>query len=590
VTIRQRLLLTLLLLVAASTLVVEIAGRLLIERAIFSHSLESLVGDTAYLAADLETGWPAGSAEADAWADRAGSALGLRVTLIDAGGRVVGDSQVALSELPAVENHLDRPEVREAQRRETGVARRLSATLDRDMHYVARRVGPAGAPVGYVRVAAATDDLKAVGRAQRRTLTWISMTTFSALALIGYVAARRLTRSLRGLGEAAEAVAGGRLDERIAGGEGDHDEVGRLAAALERMRHALARRISEAESGQRLLAAILTGLREGILVVDGSRRVLLMNCALRDALHRTDDVPEGTPLVQVMWDNDVVSSFEEALSGGQEVRRRVTMPDGVSFELTVVRLEDVAGRGPGAIGLFFNVTRLDALERVRRDFVADISHELRTPLASMRASVETLEGGALSQPADARRFLEILSKNTVRMGAILDDLTDLSLIETGSIQLSPGPVDLAAAVNEAGSVVASRAAARRVSLRSEVPSGLRVRADRRRLDQILVNLLDNAVKFNRAEGSVRVHAVREGDHARLSVEDTGPGIPPQALDRIFNRFYRLDRSRSRDVPGTGLGLAIVKHLVRLQGGDIRAENLPGTGARFVLVLPLAEGR
>jgi two-component system phosphate regulon sensor histidine kinase PhoR len=585
VTIRGRLLLTLLLLIAASTLAVEIAGRLLIERAVLAHSVESLVGETAHLAEDLATSWPATDARADDWADRAGESLGLRVSLLDAQGRVTGDSQVALSDIPGVENHSDRPEVLGALRGTTGVARRLSATLDREMHYVARRVGPAHGPLGVVRVAAATDDLQALGRAQRRTLTWIALATFSVLGVSAYVAARRLTSSLRGIGEAAEAVAAGRLEQRITSEGGD--EVARLAQALERMRRGLADRVREAESGQRLLAAILSGLREGILVVDASRHVLLTNAALRAGLRLTDDVPEGTPLVQVIWDREVVESFEEALASGQEVRRRVTTPEGVSFELTVVRLDDVAGRGPGAIGLFFNVTRLDALERVRRDFVADISHELRTPLASIRAAVETLEAGAMAEPADAARFLGILSNNAARMGAILDDLTDLSLIETGSIHMSPAAVDLAAAVGEAAGVVAARAEARQVRVACDLPPGLHVRADRRRLDQILVNLLDNAVKFNRRSGSVRVSAVREDGRVRLMVDDTGPGIPPQALERIFNRFYRLDRSRSREIPGTGLGLAIVKHLVRLQGGDIRAENLPGTGARFTLVLPLA---
>jgi two-component system, OmpR family, phosphate regulon sensor histidine kinase PhoR len=585
VTIRGRLLLTLLVLIALSTLAVEVAGRLLIERAVLAHSLESLIGSTAHLAEDVEASWPATEPMADGWADRAGASLGLRVSLLDAQGRVLGDSQVAMADLQAVENHLDRPEVQDALRDTTGVARRLSATLDREMHYVARRVGPPGAPLGFIRVAAATDDLQALGRSQRRALTWIGFITFSVLGASAYVMARRLTASLQEIGAAAEAVAGGRLDEPILGEGGD--DVGRLAQALERMRRGLAGRVREAESGQRLLAAILSGLREGILVVDGSRHVLLTNAALRSSLRLAGEVPEGTPLVQVIWDRDVVESFEEALATGREVRRRVATPDGVSFELTVVRLDDVAGRGPGAIGLFFNVTRLDALERVRRDFVADISHELRTPLASIRAAVETLEGGAIHEPADAARFLEILSKNAARMGAILDDLTDLSLIETGSIQMSPAAVDLAAAVSEAAGVVAGRAAARQVSLACDIPPGVRVLADRRRLDQVLLNLLDNAVKFNRSGGAVRVTAVREEGRARLMVDDTGPGIPPQALERIFNRFYRLDRSRSREIPGTGLGLAIVKHLVRLQGGDIRAENLPETGARFILVLPLA---
>jgi two-component system phosphate regulon sensor histidine kinase PhoR len=234
VTIRGRLLLTLLVLIALSTLAVEVAGRLLIERAVLAHSLESLIGSTAHLAEDVEASWPATEPMADGWADRAGASLGLRVSLLDAQGRVLGDSQVAMADLQAVENHLDRPEVQDALRDTTGVARRLSATLDREMHYVARRVGPPGAPLGFIRVAAATDDLQALGRSQRRALTWIGFITFSVLGASAYVMARRLTASLQEIGAAAEAVAGGRLDEPILGEGGD--DVGRLAQALERMR------------------------------------------------------------------------------------------------------------------------------------------------------------------------------------------------------------------------------------------------------------------------------------------------------------------------------------------------------------------
>jgi two-component system phosphate regulon sensor histidine kinase PhoR len=254
-------------------------------------------------------------------------------------------------------------------------------------------------------------------------------------------------------------------------------------------------------------------------------------------------------------------------------------------ELTVVPFADAGGRLTGAIGLFFDVSRLEALERVRRDFVADISHELRSPLASVRAAVETLQTGALAEPRDAEAFLSILEKNAARMGAILDDLTDLSLIETGAIELQPERVDLGVAVRETITGLAPRAAARQVQVVTEVPDGLSLRADRRRLDQILTNLVDNAIKFNRQGGGVMVRAAAAGAGVRIAVEDAGPGIPPDALERIFHRFYRLDRSRSRDIPGTGLGLAIVKHLIRLHGGSVRAENKEGGGARFIVELP-----
>lgn len=294
-------------------------------------------------------------------------------------------------------------------------------------------------------------------------------------------------------------------------------------------------------------------------------------------------------MVQVVWDRSVLDAYDEALRLDANVRRRISIPDGRSFELTIVPFTSGAGAPAGAIGLFFDITRLDALEKVRRDFVADISHELRTPLSSVRAAAETLLAGALSEPADAERFLGILTENTARMAAILSDLTDLSLIETGAISLSQVSIDLAEAVRDAVAAISARAEARQVTVETRVPAGLVLRADRRRLDQILVNLLDNAVKFNRKGGAVIVSARRDGAKIVLTVEDTGPGIPPDVLERIFNRFFRVDRSRSQEVPGTGLGLAIVRHLVRLHGGEIHAENREAVGARFIIGLPVAGG-
>ncbi len=563
---------------------VDAAGRLFIEPPLRSMAIDRLAGETTLLARQLEKTWPGSAREADRWTDRMAEGLGVRISLIDAAGHLIGDSQLAIGDFPRAESHADRPEVRAALTRSRGEDRRLSHTLGREMHYVAARVGPRETPLGVIRAAVEADELGAPSRRLRRTVTGIALAGFIVLSTIALTAARRMTRSIATIARAAESVSIGRLETRVqAGGP---DDILRLASALEGMRRALADRVRHAESEQRLLSAILGGLREGILVVSADRRVLLVNASLRRSLNLPSAVAEGTPLIQVIWDRDVVETFDEALGRGDEVRRRVTLPDGVAFELTVVPFED-AGRGPGAIGLFFSVTRLEALERVRRDFVADISHELRTPLASVKAAAETLQAGAIEDRREAPIFLDILAKNTHRMEAILNDLTDLSLIETGAIHLSPEPVELGSAVREAAAAVSARASAKQVSLRSTIPAGLMLQADRRRLDQVLLNLLDNAVKFNRTGGAITVTAETLDGMVRLVIDDTGPGIPPDALDRIFNRFYRLDRARSRDVPGTGLGLAIVKHLVRLQGGEIRAENNPGTGARFIVELPAA---
>ncbi|MGH9868306.1 MAG: HAMP domain-containing sensor histidine kinase [Candidatus Polarisedimenticolia bacterium] len=581
--IRRRLLLRIVVLAALAAVLLESAGRLIFDREALADETQQLLGETAHLALDLEPAWPSGKGAADAWADAAGQALRVRVSLLDAEGRVLGDSQAAPGDLPVLEPPEDHPEIVQASTRGSGVAHRPSPLSNREIQHVARRVGSAQAPLGFVRASAGIDELTAPARRQRLMLTLIALAAFGLLAGTLDLSARRLERSLRAITHRSDEVAEGRIDASL---ELDPEGVlGELSSSVERMRRSLAGRIRRAESEQRLLAAILGGLREGILVVNAEQRVLLINSTLRRTLRLPAEVPEGTPLMHLIWDREVIDAFDDAFARSDEVRRRVTMPDGVAFELTVVPFDDASGQGPGAIGLFFNVTQLEALERVRRDFVADISHELRTPLASVKASVETLLGGALHDPDGAERFMGIAAKNAARMEAILNDLTDLSLIETGAIQLTLAPVDLAGAVREATAAISTRAAGRNVTVRSDIPSGLTVMGDRRRLDQILVNLFDNAVKFNKPGGSVRVSGARSGSTVRLEVEDTGPGIPPGALERIFNRFYRLDRARSQEVPGTGLGLAIVKHLVRLHGGEIRAENLPQTGARFIVELP-----
>lgn len=583
--IRIRLLLTLLLLATAAALVLHVSAGLLIEDAVGDRSRERLVREVAHLGRDLEVSWPSDSERANEWADRAGEALGVRVTVIDAEGRVLGDSHVPLAALPSLQNHLKRPEIAAAARSGSGTAARRSATMGRKMEYAAVRIGSAEAPRGYVRLALDTANLDAVTRSHQYPLTIVLIMTLAAIAAVAYAVVARISRPIERIGRSVDAVASGRYDLPIER-EGD-DEVGTLASSVERMRRVLISQIGRADSERRLLASILTGLREGILVVDTDKRLLLINDALKATLDTPTAPSAGSPMVQVTWDRPVVEAFERTLADLSEVRRRVGLPGGRTCELTVVPFSDAAGRHSGAIGLFFDVTRLEALERVRREFVADISHELRTPLASMKAAVETLMGGALEQRGEAENFLAMLEKNARRMEAILEDLTDLSLIETGAISLSLEPIDLLAATREAAAAITPKAAARGIRITVEIPGGIMVRADRRRFDQILTNLVDNAVKFNRESGTVLVSGSTRADKAVLVVEDSGPGIPLDALDRVFNRFYRVDRARSPRTPGTGLGLAIVKHLARLHGGDISAENRDPSGATFRLEIPLA---
>jgi len=243
------------------------------------------------------------------------------------------------------------------------------------------------------------------------------------------------------------------------------------------------------------------------------------------------------------------------------------------------------GRGAsGAVGVFFDVTRLERLELVRQEFLSNVSHELRTPLTSIMALAETLEGGAIDDQEHNRRFLSIIQKNAARMHRLIDDILELSAIEAGNVKVQPESVQLHALVEDVVASLSAAAAARRITVRNLIRLESKVSADPHRLVQMLTNLIDNAIKFNREGGTVSIKYDNNGSD-RISVEDTGEGIPAHHLDRLFERFYRVDRARSRELGGTGLGLAIVKHLVKAHGGEVTVESRFGEGTKFTIELP-----
>ena len=361
-------------------------------------------------------------------------------------------------------------------------------------------------------------------------------------------------------------------------------EAERDAAAEhgDRERADLVARVGALEEQRHLLLSAVRGMREGLLVVGPDRRVRFANPAASELLAGDGGDPVGRLLAELVRDPTILADVDAALRQGREVRDSVVRAadSGRAFELHVRPLRD-----GGALVLFVDVTRLEALESVRREFVANVSHELRTPLTSITAFLETLLDGAWRDPEAAPRFLRVAQESAARMTALVEDLTDLSLIETGAVAFEPGEVDLAEVVEGVLAQMSRRAEERQVSLVSSVDRPFPLRADRRRIEQVLVNLVDNAIKFNRPGGAVRVAAARAADRAVVTVEDTGMGIPSTSLDKVFHRFYRVDPARARTEGGTGLGLAIVKHLMRLHGGTVRVESELGRGSRFVLELP-----
>ncbi len=520
--------------------------------------------------------------ELDAEADRIGEVIGARVTLIAADGTVLGDSFETLDGVAGMENHGRRPEVVEARATGLGKSRRFSDTIKLDMLYIAV---PALHPaVAFVRVALPLTDV----RHQLQTVLTATLTALG-LALVGgamiaWAFSARIGQRVRLIAGVAERYQRGDLTPpRL--GFGD-DELGAVARALDASVQEVGRRLDEQARDRTRMEAILAGMVEGVIVVDAHGRLQLVNDAARHML-KLDEPAMGRPYVETIRLPAIVELVAAVLSG--------RTPDALQFSpprdpsRTIIARAAVSS-GVAAYGLILvlhDITDLRRADQIRRDFVANVSHELRTPLTAIRGYVEALSEGDASAD-ESRQFLEIIARHTLRMERLVKDLLRLARLDAGQETLDVVACETRGLADAVVADLAPEAAARRQRLEITVaPGGHLVRGDPAKLHDALRNLVANAILYAPAGTTIRIDAAREDGHVALSVSDEGPGIPEEDVSRVFERFYRVDKSRARDPGGTGLGLAIVKHLVELHGGTARVENRAEGGARFVLELPLA---
>jgi len=335
-----------------------------------------------------------------------------------------------------------------------------------------------------------------------------------------------------------------------------------------------------------LLHATMTGMREGLLVVNKDMRVVASNPAAHKLFNPSVAALKSQRLTELTRNPAIYGAFLDGLKGIERsgVKVETHGPERQVFDLRVVPIGANGHGAEGALGVFFDITRTERLEIVRQEFLSNVSHELRTPLTAIIAFVETLETGAMEDPESSQRFLSIIRKNASRMHALIDDILELTAIEGGNVTLRATPVDLYELVEDVCSSLVAKASAQNVTLENNVEPDVMVHADARRLEQMLTNLIDNGIKFSREHGTVSISHERE-TRDKILVQDNGDGIPAQHLERLFERFYRVDRARSRDMGGTGLGLAIVKHLALLHGGEVTVTSELGKGTTFVIHLP-----
>lgn len=521
-------------------------------------------------------------------AQEIGDLLQARTTLIALDGSVVGDSEVAETVLARLENHRSRPEVAAALAQGSGSAVRYSTTLGGRMLYVAVRLpGEATAPA-VLRLAL---PLTAVEEA-RASLHESLAITFGLAALLAVGLSLLLTqlssRILHDLGEGAERFGAGDFRRKVP--VASNDELGELAQVMNAMAERLQQQMEHLALERNRLDTILRGMGEGLLVADRDGTVRLVNPAFR-ALFRVDEAVVGRPLIELSRHPQLQTSFRTVLREQGEWIAELTLSGEGDEKILLTHWVPLREGGgiSGVVAVFHDISDLKRLERVRRDFVANVSHELRTPVTVIRGYAETLAGDLpRREPDTAVRFAGVIHHHAERLTALIGDLLTLSELEGGSVELPLVAVSLAPLTATCCALLEPKAAAKNIILECQDVAAHQVLAHRGRLEQVLINLLDNAIKYSPPGGKVVLSAALIKGTVRITVADQGPGIPPAALPRLFERFYRVDAGRSRDEGGTGLGLAIVKHIVQLHGGKVWVESTPGHGSSFHVELRPAE--
>lgn len=516
------------------------------------------------------------------WAEEVDASAGARVTLIDSTGTVLVDSR---HDPETMENHATRPEVQEAVAKGEGTAIRRSATMGVDFSYFARAINLPSHRGAVLRLAIPLTQVgSSIAAVQLRILQASAAGALIAFVL-AYGIARSFTRRVRRIENYAAELVRADYSGRFAA-EGD-DELGQVARSLRIMAEHFRGMMDRLAHESSRRDAILGSMVEGVVAVESNLQIIFYNQAFAQAVHARMPPPDGLSLLQVVRDQALQKLLARVIATRQQARERMSLipADGRTFDVQAAPLSSPGGTG--ALATLHDITELERLERVRRDFVTNISHELRTPLAAIHGYAETLLDGALEDAEQSRRFLQVIAAQSARISDLASDLLTLSEIETERLPVSTERVSAIEVAEDALHDVARRADERQVLTYLNAADDVYVAGPKGRLQRAIRNLLLNAINYNRPGGEVRVDVRGVDGTARISVTDNGIGIAAQDIPRVFERFYRVDKARSRETGGTGLGLSIVRHTAERLGGSVAVESQLGKGSVFTLILPAA---
>jgi len=578
---------------AALTLVTTIIFVVVVSRWQEEQILEQvdkrLRTSAALIRSAVDSRWEGGSTEVlQAYIRQLGNEIDTRVTLIATDGTVLADSdRIDARQVAVMENHKNRIELAQAAEQGWGTSARRSPTVGEAMVYYALRVDDEqGQPVGLVRTALPTTTVRQSVVAIQRFVWLLAVFVNAAVGVITYVVVARILRPITTLTKAAEAIAAGDDDHDVA--ISSRDEIGELARSFNRMQQQLRNRDQELRTSSQRLEVVLGGMMDGVIAVDDRDHVVLANAASGRMLRFNPERAEGRPLLESVRNHLLSQAVADARVQPSVNQLEIEVGDSESRSISVSSILLPGKPTSLVVQVLHDVTELRRLESLRQEFVANVSHELKTPLSSIKAYAETLREGAINDATNNVRFVTRIEEQAERLHQLILDLISLAKIESGKQAFDIVSVGLGEVVRSCVSGCQPVADGKQVTLIKDGPeSPLYVRADEEGVKQILSNLIDNAVKYTSSGGKVTIRWRAEGAMAVLDVRDTGVGIAAEHLPRLFERFFRVDKARSRELGGTGLGLAIVKHLSQSFGGGVSVASEPGQGTVFTVKLPLA---
>ncbi|MBF0521750.1 MAG: PAS domain-containing protein [Candidatus Omnitrophica bacterium] len=523
----------------------------------------------------------------DTIADRLGENLDERVTIIRNDGVVLGDSKLDLSQVKGIENHLYRPEVQQALHTGFGLSRRFSSTLKVDLLYVAGLLSEKNFQ-GVVRLAIPLSEIALISAKLKQLLLWALLLAFALAILLSFWTSLFISKPVRELSAIAKGIAQGYFTKHSH--IRTNDEIQDLSDAINEMSDQIKLRMKEVISNKSKLETVLLSMFDGLMVVDAKGQVLFINDSLKRMFHIHQDYLHQKPL-EMIRNIEIQELTDKALEKKQGVESRqlaVFIPEEkiLWIHATPILKEE---QNDGAVLVFHDITELRRLEKIRQDFVANVSHELRTPVSTIKGYAETLLDGALEDKENARDFVEIIHSDANRLASLINDLLDLSRIESGKLKLDFVPVDLNEMLTQVLEALSREIQKKNLTVTNYIPSNFpKVWVDQKSITQVFYNLMDNAIKYNKEGGLIKISAEEKGPRtASVTVADTGEGIPSEDVSRIFERFYRVDKARSRELGGTGLGLSIVKHIIQAHSGEVSVESQLGRGSAFSFTLPKA---